>query len=319
MKQCSVVKREYSFKSVTGLADIYARCWLPEDGKIKAVIQLTHGMAEHGDRYEQMASYLCACGYAFAANDHIGHGKSVTDDSELGYFGAEKNEGGQAFVDDAHTFTLMLKKEFAKPVILFGHSMGSFVARKYISEYSPEVTAAIICGTAGPNPTTSVAIGVAAAAVKSYGEKYPGKKLDAMAFGTFNKRCQQRTNVDWLSCDDAEVDKYVADPYCGFLFSVSGYKNLFELLRDVSADVLIARVPKSLPLYFIAGAEDPVGGYSKGVMTVIDKFIATGHTVESKIYSGMRHEIMNEINRTQVFYDVACWCDKIMAAKSQED
>lgn len=317
MKECNVIKKEYLFPSVTDLADIYARCWLPEDGDIKAVIQVTHGMAEHGDRYERFAKYLCSFGYAFAVNDHIGHGKSVNDPSEWGYFGGEKNEGGKAFVEDAHTYTHMLKKEFSKPIILFGHSMGSFVARKYLSLYASDVIAAIISGTAGPSPMTSAAVAVTSAAEKSYGEKYPGKKIDALTFGSYNKRCRQRTNFDWISCDEAEVDKYIADPACGFLFSVSGYKNLFELLRDVSQEERIAKVPKNLPLYFISGSEDPVGEYTNGVMNIIEKFIQTGHSVESKIYSGMRHEIMNEIDKNQVYYDVGCWCDKIIESRAK--
>ena len=147
-----IVRKEYSYPSVTGEGDIFARSWAPADGKIKAVVQGVHGMAEYGERYREFAEALCNAGYAFIMNDHIGHGKSVSPDGMKGYFGGEKNSFGKGFVDDAHQLTLIAKDEFKKPVIIFGHSMGSFVTRSYITKYADDIAAAVICGTSGKNP-----------------------------------------------------------------------------------------------------------------------------------------------------------------------
>lgn len=155
-----IVRKEYSFKSATGLCDIYARSWAPADKEsVKAIFQITHGMAEHGERYARFAKKLCEHGYAVFAQDHIGHGKSVASDDDLGYFG--EKDGWRDFVIDCRSLTDIAREEYpGKPVVFFGHSMGSFIARNYTAKYN-DVQAAIFCGTSGKNPAAPIAIKLA--------------------------------------------------------------------------------------------------------------------------------------------------------------
>ena len=309
-----IVRKEYTYPSATGVADIFARSWAPENGEIKAVFQLAHGMAEHGERYEEMAAYLCEQGYAFIMNDHVGHGKSINSDADLGYFNGDKNKAGIGFVEDVHKLTLMAKEEFNKPVILMGHSMGSFVARHYVTKYASDIAGAIFCGTAGPNPAAGAGIAVASLIEKVKGPKYKSEFINGLAFGTYNKRFEKRTAFDWLSVNKENIDKYIEDKYCGFLFTLSGYKNLFEILQFISTPDAFSKTPKELPMYLIAGAEDPVGMYGKGVKTVYDKFVQSGHkNVQIKLYDGLRHEIHNEDERFTVYADIAKWCDSVIS------
>ena len=309
----NIVRKEYTYPSVTGVADIFARSWSPENGEIKAVVQLAHGMAEHGERYEEMAGYLCEQGYAFIINDHAGHGRSVRSNDDLGYFNGDKNTAGAGFVEDVHKLTLIAKEEFNKPVILMGHSMGSFVTRHYITKYASDIIGAIICGTAGPNPAAAAGVLMASLVEKAKGAKFKSEFINGLAFGTYNKRFEKRTAFDWLSVNKENIDKYIADDYCGFLFTVSGYKNLFELLKFVSEPGAFEKTPSDLPMYLIAGTDDPVGMYGKGVKTVFDKFRETGHkNVQIKLYEGLRHEIHNEDERFAVYADIASWCDSVI-------
>ncbi len=307
-----IIRKEYTYPSATEVANIFARSWAPK-GDIKAVIQIVHGMAEYGERYDEMAAYLCERGYAVIVNDHVGHGRSIKSEDDLGFFNGDKNKAGIGFVEDAHKLTKIAGAEFKKPVILFGHSMGSFVARHYITKYSSDILGAIICGTSGPNPAAGAGILVANIVEKLKGARYKSELINGMAFGTYNKRCEKRTPFDWLSVNKENVDRYIADKNCGFLFTVSGYKNLFEVLQFVSAPEWFGAVPSDLPMFLIAGSEDPVGSYGKGVMSVYSKLKETGHNrTDIKLYQGDRHEIHNEDDRYDVFLDISAWCDSLL-------
>lgn len=304
-----IIRKEYFIPSKTGLANVFARCWLPSEG-IKAVFQIAHGMAEHGERYEEFASHLCSKGFAVFVNDHIGHGKSVKSDDDLGYFG--ENGGWDAFVEDEKAFTELIKKEFPElPIIFFGHSMGSFIAREYIRRYGTDerIKAAIFCGSSGKNPAAPIAIHLAGAIAKAKGSKHRSEFINKLAFGTYNSKiATPKTAFDWLSSDGVLVDKYIADKYCGFLFTAAGYKDLFSILNKVSGKDWYKEVDNNIPILLTAGDADPVGLYGKGVKQIYNDLTAAGKKdVTLKIYPAMRHEILNEIGRPQVYEDIAVW------------
>lgn len=289
----SFTKTEFTFPSVSSLADIHAVKYIP-DGEIKAVFQIAHGMAEHIVRYESFCAFLAEKGLAVYINDHLGHGKSVKNDGELGFFG--KNDGWKNFVEDCRKLTEIAKSENpGKPYVFFGHSMGSFVARAYALKYGNDIDAAVFCGTAGANPASGAGIFLANTISKFKGDHYRSKLIDKIAFGTYNKRCEGRTPFDWLTRDTDIVDKYVADPYCGFLFTAPGYVDLFKILAYVNNPEWYSGIRKTLPVLLISGAEDPVSTYGKGVTEVRDKLLEAGmRNVTTHLYTDCRHEILNE-------------------------
>ncbi len=307
------IRKEYRYPSKTGLADIYAVSWAPDDTtRIKAVFQIMHGMAEHLERYEDFAGYLNSQGYVVFINDHIGHGKSVKSDDDLGYFG--EKDGWQAFIADARALTEIAKEEYpGKPIIAFGHSMGSFVCREYAKRFGrdDDIKGFIFCGTSGPNPGAAAGIAMTTALSKLKGSRYRSKLIDKIAFGSYNKKYDSvRTPFDWLTRDEAIVDKYIADKYCGFLFTLAGYKDMFKVLSAVSAPEWAPALTKNKPYLIISGAMDPVGAYGAGVNQVYRSLIANGiPDVSIKIYENCRHEILNEINRKDIYADVAAWAD----------
>lgn len=301
--------KDITFESTSGLAVISAKSFSPAEGDVKGVIQIAHGMAEHKSRYDWFAEICVNAGYAVFINDHLGHGKSVRNDGELGFFG--RRDGYLCLVDDMHALTLIAKKEYpGKPFILFGHSMGSFLARMYTEIYGEELDAAIYCGTSGPNPAAGVGIALINTIEKAKGDHYRSSLVNNMAFGSYNKRTEKRTPFDWLTKDQAAVDAYIEDKYCGFLFTTAGYRDLMKVLQEVNRDEWFRTVPQDLPIYLVAGAEDPVGAYGKGVTTVYNKLTATGHSdVTIKLYPGDRHEIHNELDKEAVMADTIAWID----------
>ncbi len=303
-----IIRKEYSVPSKSGVSDVYARCWLPSD-EPKAIIQVAHGMAEHGERYEDFAKYLCTKGLALFINDHVGHGKSVKNDDDLGYFG--ESNGWNSLVEDEKSFTELIKTEFPEtPIIFFGHSMGSFVAREYVRRYGKDdrIKAAVFCGSSGKNPASAIAIVLANTIAKIKGSKHRSEFINKIAFAPYNKKTENRTAFDWLSTDKAEVDKYIADKYCGYLFTAAGYRDLFTLLNNVSGKDWYDSVYKNLPMLVIAGEDDPVGTYGKGIKEIYNNLIAAGKKdVTIKLYPGMRHEILNEVERIQVYEYIASW------------
>lgn len=304
--------KEFTFESVSGLGNVYVRCHLPDDiSNVKAIFQISHGMAEHSKRYDRFAKKLCERGYAVFVNDHIGHGKSVKDDSMLGYFG--KKDGWANLVKDQRKLTELARKECpGVPIVMFGHSMGSFICRAYTGKYH-DVDAAVYCGTGGPNPAAGIGKAVASTVAKLKGEKYRSSLIDKMAFGSYNKNFQGKTDFDWLSGDEDEVELYLEDKYCGFLFTASGYHDLFSILSFVSTDEWAKSVPDELPILLVSGDSDPVGDYGKGVKKVYNMLTQSGHTnVELKLYPGARHEILNEINRNEVMEDIMDFTDSVL-------
>ena len=260
-------------------------------------------MEEFIDRYDGMARWFAERGIAVYGNDHLGHGLSVNDKYPLGYFGT-KNQNAFVFRDDAKQLTDIAKEQNpGVPYVLFGHSVGSSVARIYLEKYSDELAAAIICGTAGPNP----AIGAAKAATALFTKTSPkkdGKIMNSLAFGSYNKKTDKRTGFDWLSVNEKNVDVYIDDPLCGFLFSNQGFRDLITLNDYMVKDQVFEGCRADLPILLIAGDEDPVGAYGEGVKQTYESYKKGHSDVTMKLYEGKRHEIHNEEDGEVVYQDV---------------
>lgn len=309
------ITNEFVFPSASGLCDIYAQSAAPSNfADVKGVVQITHGMAEHSNRYARFAMELCKNGYAVYVCDLLGHGKSAANDDELGYFG---DDGVTSVVEDMKRLTDIARQEYPElPFILFGHSMGSFLARAYTAKYGHLIDGAIYCGTSGANPAAGMGIALAKQIEKSKGKLHRSGFLNSIAFGTYNKRTDKRTEFDWLSRDEKEVDKYIADKYCGFCFTANGFETLFTALKQVSGKLWYNTVPANLPILLISGSNDPVGEYGKGVKQVYDDLRKTGHqNVVMKLYPEARHELLNELNRDEVTSDIIGWMNKTAEKK----
>lgn len=288
--------------------------WLPE-GEPKAVLQLTHGMAEYIDRYDPFARYLAESGWAVIGHDHLGHGESVKSDAELGYF-ADK-EGDKILIDDIHLFTIEAKKRFpGKKVFLLGHSMGSFMARRYLAVYGRELDGAIIMGTGDiPGAVAGVGRFSAKTSIRFRGDHYRSKFLTGLTLGSNNKPfAPNRTAVDWLSRNNDNVDRYEADPLCGFAFTSRAYLDFFTVLKKLANKEGFDTIPRSLPILITSGELDPVGG-KKACENVKKLYDGLGFTdVTLKLYPEDRHEILNEVDRDTVFADLKGWLESKIPA-----
>lgn len=288
--------------------------WKPA-GEVRAVVQLVHGMAEHIARYDRLARDLCAAGYAVAGHNHLGHGPEAKKE-DLGFFAAES--GWSAVVEDVHKARLLLEEHFDhKPHILLGHSMGSFAAREYLLCHARGLKACVLSGT-GWFPGAVCGAGMTAARLCGMinGWHKPAPLVDKLAFGGQNKAFEPaRTKFDWLSRDEQEVDKYVADPLCGFIFTARGYYDMFSGLKALADLPRLKNMPADLPVHFISGGADPVGAAGKGVETVSRQFIAAGmKKTDVRLYEGARHELFNETNREEVTRDLIAWLDSLFTA-----
>ena len=288
--------------------DAHVSVWTP-DGAPRAIIQIFHGMAEHIERYDRVATELTRKGYAVAGHNHKGHGPE-TPAEQLGYFYA--SDGWRKIVEDGHAVSEALKQRFPGiPLILLGHSMGSFLARDYIMRYPGEPDALILSGT-GSYPA-----GLCHAArlmTRFAPADKPAPGIDKLAFSGNNKPFQPaRTPFDWLSRNTAEVDKYIADPLCGFVFTGRAYFDLFTGLLNLTRLEGLEHVPTDMPVCFISGDSDPVGQMSKGVLEVSRQFKNAGlKDVTVKLYHNARHELFNEMNRDEVIADLSAWLEQTL-------
>ena len=299
--------QEFRFPSKTGVCEIYGCAYLPDD-EIEAVLAIHHGMAEHQARYLGFIEFLTAHGIAVYMHDMANHGKSNTDFDLTGWFG--EKDGYKALVEDFRTVIQKAKSQHPdKPLVVMGHSMGSFICRLYTAWYpSDGFAGAIYMGTGGPNPAGAAGKVLSSIIGIVKGKTHKSKTMDKIAFSTYGKGFEGRTPFDWLTRDTAIVDKYIADPYCGFLFTVEGMHDLICANIEANTDEWFESVPRDLPILLISGAQDPVGDWSKGIEAVSAKLTQTGHThVTTTLYPECRHEILNELNKEAVMADILAW------------
>lgn len=304
---------EYTFLSCNGRTKIRVRRCDP-DGPARGVVQIAHGIAEHVGRYDDFAEFLARNGFVVAANDHLGHGKSINDESELGFLA--ENGGWELALGDMRQLHEQLAGEFPElPIFLFGHSMGSFLTRTYIIRYRGGLTGTILCGT-GQQPRAVVSGGrlLAETEINRHGAKYKSQRLNDMAFGKYNDGfTPARTVSDWLSRDAEQVDKYGSDPLCGYIPTAGLFRDMMGGLEYIGRQRNIERMEKDMPVLFISGDRDPVGENGRGVLRVYHRFVRAGMTdVTLKLYADCRHELLNELNREQVKSDVLVWINNKM-------
>ncbi len=295
----------FSFKSSHDGDTICARKWICPNTEPVGIIQIVHGMAEHSERYDEYASILASEGYVVVADDHLGHGESATAEN-YGFFA--NRDGYRHMTRDLHTLTVMMKEQYSSdiPYILLGHSMGSFLARKYAADYPGEIDVLILSGTAGKNPLSGIGIAIAKIIRGIKGERYRSPMIQKLAFGAYNKKYpEKKTAHDWLTRDEERIAMFASDSRCGFQFTISGYIDLFYLLREVNSGKWYKSIPKDLPVLLYAGDMDPVGNYGKGVTQVYNKLVKHGNAICTlKLYPDARHELHNETNRDEMFDDI---------------
>lgn len=307
----SLTKNEFSFPSVNGVSSIHAIEWLPS-GEPRAIVQIAHGVAEYADRYDDFASFLAGQGFAVAANDHLGHGLSAADETELGWFGETK--GWDCVVGDMKKLRDHLAERYPQtPLFLLGHSMGSFLARTYMIKHPEDWDGVILSGT-GHQPGLVCTAGalVAKAEIRRHGSKYRSPILQKLAFGSYLDEIEEPlTPNDWLSRDPELVARYTADPLCGFTATAGLMKDMMGGIAFIHKTENLAKMRKLLPVFFLSGAEDPVGGWSKGVEKVAAAFKKAGmRDIKVNLYEGGRHEMLNETNKEEVYADILAWLEE---------
>jgi len=283
---------------------IFGAVFVPENIPIKGIVQIAHGMCEHKERYFEFMRFLNGHGYITVISDHRGHGESVETPRDLGYFG---DTNGDAIVEDLLEITLYIKNRFpGYDVMLFGHSMGSLVVRKYIQNHDAQISKLIVCGSPSQNPLVGVGIAIAKIVGIFKGPHYRSEFVKRLATGNGNKRfAEENDPLSWVVGDPKVREAYRNDPFCNFTFTVNGYLNLFRLVKHVYTKSKYNVVHPDLPILFIAGAEDPVI-VSEEKWRAAQSFLKNvGYqNLDGILYTGMRHEILNELGKEKVYMDI---------------
>lgn len=299
----------FSIRSADQKTDLAAYRIIPENPR--AMVQISHGMCEYFLRYVPFAEYLASLGFLVFGHDHLGHGSTAKTPEDRGF--TAEGGGADLLVEDVHHLSLHMKEQYPDlPLILFGHSMGSFIARETIAKYGSDYTATVICGTGGPETPAALGRGLASLLIKLYGEHHRSpflKKISFMGYNKpFGKGCDENA---WLTRDTEITERYKSDELCSFIFTLRAYHDLFTLVDRVSKKNWADRLPKSLPLLVVSGEMDPVGGFGKGVRTVGDRLRAAEiEDLTVTLYPDMRHEILNELDKETVWKEIAEWIEQ---------
>lgn len=289
---------------------VFIRKWHDQTKEPHAVIQIAHGMAEHSERYHDFARTLSNHGYIVYANDHRGHGQTGKQNDLMGHF-SEKN-GFERAVDDLYAINQQIKTDHPElPLVLLGHSMGSFLVRRFIQRYQTDIDAVILSGTSfSKGIVGKIGRLIAKIEIRRLGAKSESKLMDQLSFGQYNKGLPE--SESWLSRDAEAVAAYHNDPLCGFISTAKFYDDLLYGIEKIHQRTEIAKVKKNLPLYIMSGAADPVGDYGKGIHRVVKQYKQHGiQLIELKLYPEARHELLFETNRNQVVSDLLSWLNTV--------
>lgn len=306
-----VERVEFFYDSRDNEHKIRALKWIPE-GEIKAVLQLVHGMAEHVERYDEFARWMAEKGFLVVAEDHLGHGKSVKNPDEYGFF-CEKDALTIVLRDIHRLKKITQEGNPGKKYFMLGHSMGSLLLRNYIFKYGKGIDGAILTGTASqPSYMTRSGLAILKTMQSVKGSHCRSMAASKLVNGDYNGRIQNpRTPFDWLSHNEENIDKYIEDEMCGYLFTLNGFITMVTAVDRMNDKKLLAAMPKELPVIFMSGAEDPVGNYGEGVKRSYGQFINAGMiNTKMKLYPELRHEILNEPCREDIFEDIYSFLTK---------
>lgn len=273
---------------------------------------IIHGMAEHQKRYAEFAVFLSRQGWVVCSFDLPGHGETASDPETLGYIAGEG--ANEKILADVDTICGLLMNRYPKiPLVILGHSMGSLIARRFCTLTTRPLAGAIFSGDVAPNPLAGLAIWLASRSIKKNGAAFRDHKLDRLMHRGFLKRVPDaRGEFDWISKDKAVVDRYEQDPWCGFIFTANGFLTLFIWVQQMSVRNWANGMNPAIPVLYVYGEQDPVGGYAKGVGKNIHRLKANGNPVEIKSYENGRHEMLNEIERQTVWQDIADWLNRLV-------
>ena len=305
------VYQEYTYPSSDGIHTIYADIYEPRDRSPRAVVQLCHGMVDFVKRYEHLAMALVKNGIVFAGNNHLGHAKSSNTPQDLGFFA--DRDGYHHVLRDVHTMNRYLRQKYPNvPIVLMGHSMGSFIARLFIAKHPHAADGVIIHGTGGPNPLTPLGHLVAGMIGLVCGNRHRSKTLRAITFSGYNSHYPKSEGPNaWLTRDLSIINECDGHPYSGFIFTVSAYRDLFRFLARSNSKSWFQSYPKGMPTLIMSGTEDPVGGYGKGVATVYKNLLLAGVSdVRLRMYEGGRHELFRDTCRQEVFRDITAFVEE---------
>lgn len=278
------------------------------DNNIKGVVQLAHGMNEHKERYIDFMEFLASNGYVVFINDHRGHGQSLKSKDDLGYF---YDENAEFVVDDLHQITSYLKEKYkSKKLILMGHSMGSMIVRKYISKYDDSIDGLIVCGSPSENKAATLGLKVIKIMKKIKGDKYRSKLIKKLMFGGYDKKGELPNN--WICSNNEIVKKYNDDELCQYEYTLNGYENIVKLMIDIYNPAIYNKKNVTLPILFVAGADDPVI-FSEKDWNKAQEFLKNIGYKDTKgiLYKNKRHEILNELDNKIVYNDILKWINKV--------